>query len=61
MGNLMMICSMMKTTMKGGNKDLRFSHKSSKIMEFGVLDFSNFNVVKCFSLWSIMCYEVEGC
>jgi len=34
--------------MKGGNKDLRLSHKSSKIMGFGILDFSNFNVVKMF-------------
>jgi hypothetical protein len=47
--------------MKGGNKHLRFTLKSSKIMGFGVLDFSNFNVVKCFWLWSIMCYVVEGC
>ncbi len=39
MGNLMIICSMMETSMKRGNKHLRFSHTSSKIMEFRVLDF----------------------
>jgi hypothetical protein len=52
---------MKKTLVKRKNRQLRFSHKSSKIMGFGVLGFSNFGVLKFFGYGQQCIYGVEGC